>query len=43
MRPKGCRVELAGEAVKPVWLQGAFSYTVTAEKLLVQFRVPESL
>jgi hypothetical protein len=36
-------VELAGEAVKPVWLQGAFSYTVATEKLLVQFRVPESL
>lgn len=36
-------VELAGEAVKSVWLQGAFSYTVAGEKLLARFRVPESL
>lgn len=35
--------ELAREAVYPVPLQGAFSYTVAAGKLLVQFRDPESL
>lgn len=29
--------------MEPVPLQGAFSYTVAAGKLLVQFRVPESL
>ncbi|KAJ5882722.1 uncharacterized protein N7473_011156 [Penicillium subrubescens] len=36
-------VEITGEAVEPVRLQGAFSYTVAARGLLVQFRVPESL
>jgi hypothetical protein len=35
--------ELANEAVKPVPLQGAFSYTVATGKLLVQFRDPQSL
>ncbi|KAL1855034.1 hypothetical protein Plec18170_004448 [Paecilomyces lecythidis] len=35
--------EVTGEAVKPVQLQGAFSYTVAARGLIVQFRVPESL
>ncbi|KAJ5171793.1 hypothetical protein N7492_004386 [Penicillium capsulatum] len=35
--------ESTGQAVEPVRLQGAFGYTVAAGKLLVQFRVPESL
>jgi hypothetical protein len=35
--------ELTGEAMKPVQLQGAFSYTVAAGEFLVQFRVSESL
>lgn len=35
--------EVTGEAVNPVQLQGAFSYTVAARGLIVQFRVPESL
>lgn len=35
--------KITGEAVEPVQLQGAFSYTVTAGEHLVQFRVPESL
>jgi hypothetical protein len=34
--------QLTGEPVEPVQLQGAFSYTVAASKLLVQFRAPES-
>lgn len=34
--------ELAGEVVEPVRLQGAFSYTVAAAKLIVQFRDSES-
>lgn len=34
--------ELTGEYVKPVRLQGAFSYTVAGGELLVQFRVSES-
>ncbi|KAJ5494021.1 hypothetical protein N7463_010108, partial [Penicillium fimorum] len=35
--------EIAGEAVKPVQLQGAFSYTVATGNLLVQFHVSDSL
>lgn len=35
--------EITGEAVQPVRLQGAFSYTVAAGKFVVQFRDPESL
>ncbi|RHZ48874.1 amphiphysin [Aspergillus thermomutatus] len=35
--------EITGQSVEPVRLQGAFSYTVAAGELLVQFRVPESL
>ncbi|KAJ5783166.1 hypothetical protein N7457_004940 [Penicillium paradoxum] len=35
--------EITGEAVQPVRLQGAFSYTVAGQELLVQFRVPGSL
>ncbi|KAJ5204285.1 uncharacterized protein N7498_005164, partial [Penicillium cinerascens] len=35
--------EITGETVEPVRLQGAFSYTLAARELLVQFRVPESL
>lgn len=35
--------EITGEAVGPVWLQGAFSYTVASRERLIQFRVSESL
>ncbi|KAL5355194.1 hypothetical protein BJX96DRAFT_170438 [Aspergillus floccosus] len=36
-------VQLTGEPVRPVPIQGSFSYTVAGEKLLVQFRVSHSL
>ncbi|KAL4948880.1 hypothetical protein BDW69DRAFT_175635 [Aspergillus filifer] len=36
-------VEITGEVVEPVRLQGAFSYTVAAGERLVQFRSSESL
>lgn len=35
--------ELTGEPAKPVRIQGAFSYTVAARNMVVQFRVSESL
>lgn len=35
-------VQLTGEAVRPVPIQGSFSYTVAGEKLLVQFRASHS-
>lgn len=35
--------EITSEAVGPVRLQGAFSYTVVARERLIQFRVSKSL